>query len=238
MRFAEKVAIVTCGGSRIGLAVAQRFAADGAFVYITGRRQAELDRAAANIGPHATAVRGDVTIAAYSEHLHAKVEREKGRLDLLLISAGLAEFANLEDITEEHYDRCFDLNARATLFTVQKVLPLMRRGSAIVLVGSVADSIGTPGYGTYNASKAAMRSFARTWKKGLAGRGVRVNVVSSGPTDTPMTEAASIEIIATLTNLIRWDAWAGQKKSPRLYAFWHPMKVASLQVLNFASTEG
>jgi len=223
MRFAEKVPVVTGGGSGsgIGLAVAQRFAADGAFVYITGRRQAELDRAAANIGPHATAVHGDVTIAADLEHLHAKVEREKGRLDLLVISAGLAEFANLEDITEEHYDRCFDLNARATLFTVQKVLPLMRRGSAIVLVGSVADSIGTPGYGTYNAS-----------------RGVRVNVVSSGPTDTPMTEAASIEIIATLTNLIRWDAWAGQKKSPRLYAFWHPMKVASLQVLNFASTEG
>ena len=212
MRFAEKVAIVTCGGSRIGLAVAQRFAADGAFVYITGRRQAELDRAAANIWPHATAVHGDVTIAADLEHLHAKVEREKGRLDLLLISAGLAEFANLEDITEEHYDRCFGLNARAMLFTVQKVLPLMRRGSAIVLVGSVADSIGMPGYGTYNASKVAMRSFARTWKKELAGRGVRVNVVSSGPTDTPMTEAASREIIATLTNLIRWDAWAGQKK--------------------------
>jgi NAD(P)-dependent dehydrogenase (short-subunit alcohol dehydrogenase family) len=191
MYFNEKVAVITGGSSGIGLAVARRLVMDGAFVYVTGRRQTELDNAAASIGPQVATVQGDVTVAADLDRLYAMVQREKGRLDILVVSSGMAEFATLEDITEDHYDRTFDLNARGTLFAAQKAIPLMARGSAIILVGSVADSIGTPGYGAYNASKAAMRSFARTWTKELAGKGIRVNVVSPGPTETPMTGAAS-----------------------------------------------
>ncbi len=197
-----KVAVVTGGSSGIGLAVAQRMTTEGAFVYITGRRQTELDKAAASIGQQIATFQGDVTIAADLDRLYASVQSEKGRLDILVISSGMAEFAKFEDITEDHYDRTFDLNARGTLFAAQKALGLMPRGSAMVLVGSVADSIGTLGYGTYNASKAAIRSFARTWTRELASRGIRVNVVSPGPTETPMTEAAPKEVREALTNLI------------------------------------
>ena len=202
MDFKGKVAVVAGGSGGIGLAVAQRLVADGAFVYITGRRQAELDKAAASIGQQVAALQGDATVPAGLDRLFAKVQSEKGKLDILVISSGMADFAKLEDITEDHYDRTFDLNARATLFTTQKALPLMASGSTIVLVGSVADSIGTAGYGAYNASKAALRSFARTWTKELAGRGIRVNVVSPGPTETSMTAAASKEVRETLIGLI------------------------------------
>ncbi len=202
MDFRDKVAVVTGGSGGIGLAVAQRLVADGAFVYITGRRQAELEKAAASLGRQVATVQGDVTVAADLDHLYATVRSEKGRVDVLVISSGMADFMKLGDITEDHYDRTFDLNARSTLFSVQKALPLMGRGGAIVLVGSVADAIGTAGYGVYGASKAAMRSFARTWTRELAPRGIRVNIVSPGPTETPMTEAASKEVRETLTGLI------------------------------------
>lgn len=202
MNFKEKVTVVTGGSSGIGLAVAQRLVADGAFVYITGRRQVELDKAAASLGPQVKAIQGDVTVAADLNRLFADVQSAHGRLDILVISSGMADFAKLEDITEDHYDRTFNLNDRAALFTVQKALPLMAPGGAIVLVGSVADSIGTPGFGAYNASKAALRSFARTWTSELATRGIRVNVVSPGPTETPMTAATSPEVRETLKGRI------------------------------------
>jgi len=202
MHFKGKIAVVTGGSSGIGLAVAQRLVTDGAFVYITGRRQNELEKAAESLGSQVATVQGDVTLAADLDQLYARVQGEQGRLDILVVSSGMADFAKLEEITEDHYDRTFDLNARATLFTVQKALQFMARGGAVVLVGSVADSIGTAGYGAYNASKAAMRSFARTWTNELATRGIRVNVVSPGPTETPMMAAASQEVRETLMGLI------------------------------------
>jgi NAD(P)-dependent dehydrogenase (short-subunit alcohol dehydrogenase family) len=202
MTFDGKVAVVTGGSSGIGLAVARRVVTDGAFVYIMGRRQSELEKAAAGLVPQVAIVQGDVTVAADLDRLFARVQSEQGRLDILVVSSGMADLAKLEEITEDHYDRTFDLNTRATLFTVQKAVPLMARGGAIVLIASVADSIGTPGYGAYNASKAAMRSFARTWTNELATRGIRANVVSPGPTETPMMGAASQEVRDTLRALI------------------------------------
>ena len=202
MNFDNKVAVVTGGSTGIGLAVAQRLIADGAFVYITGRRQNELEKAAAKLGPQAAIVQGDVTVAGDLDQLYARVESERGNLDILVVNSGLADFAKLEEITEDHYDKTFNLNARAALFTVQKAVKLMARGGTIVLVASVADTIGTPGYGAYNASKAAMRSFARTWTNELATRGLRVNVVSPGPTETPMMAATTQEVRDTLKALI------------------------------------
>ncbi len=202
MNFDDKVAVITGGSSGIGLAVAQHLITDGAFVYITGRRQNELEKAALTLGSQAAAVQGDVTVAADLDRLFARVQSEHGRLDILVVNSGMADFAKLEEITEDHYDRTFDLNARAALFTVQKAAQLMTRGGTIVLVASVADAIGTPGYGAYNASKAAMRSFARTWTNELATRGIRVNVVSPGPTETAMMAAASQEVRDTLKALI------------------------------------
>ena len=202
MQFGDKVALVTGGGTGIGLAVARAVVVQGGFVYITGRRQTELDKAATEIGPKVTAIRGDVTRLEDLERVYAQIKEKHGRLDTLIVSAGIAEFVKLEDVSEEHYDRTLNLNARATLFTVQKALPLMSSDSTIVLVGSVADAIGTPGYSAYNASKAALRSFARTWTKELAERGIRVNVVSPGPTETSMMAAADSEVRATLESLI------------------------------------
>ncbi len=202
MQFDGKVALVTGGGSGIGLAVARAITAQGGSVYITGRRQTELEKAAAEIGTQVFPIQGDVTRLDDLDRVYAQIEEKHGKLDTLIVNAGVAPFAKLEDVSEEHYDSIFNLNARATLFTVQKALPLMSAGGTIVLIGSVADAIGTPGYGAYNASKAAMRSFARTWANELAESGIRVNVVSPGPTETPMMAAASSEVRATLKSLI------------------------------------
>ncbi len=202
MQFKNRVVLVTGGGTGIGLAVARAVVAQGGFVYITGRRQTELDKAATEIGSQVTAIQGDVTRLEDLERVYAQIKDKHGRVDTLIVNAGIAEFLKLEDVSEEHYDRTLNLNARATLFTAQKALPLMSSGGTIVLVGSVADAIGTPGYGAYNASKAALRSFARTWTNELAERGIRVNVVSPGPIETSMMAAASAEVRATLKSLI------------------------------------
>lgn len=197
-----KVAVVTGGNSGIGLAIAQRFVAEGAYVFITGRRQAELDKAVALIGENVEAVQGDVTSTEDLDRLFETVRARKGKLDILVASSGIAEPTKLEDTSEVAYDKTFDLNARAILFTAQKAIPLMTGGGSIVLIGSIAGSIGTPGYGAYGASKAAVRSFARTWTNEFADRGIRVNTLSPGPIETPMFAEATDEVRKTLTALI------------------------------------
>lgn len=194
-----KVALVTGGNSGIGLATARRLSSEGARVFITGRRQARLDQAAASIDGEVEAVQGDVTDAADLDRLFATVRDRAERIDILVASSGLCEPATLDAMTADHFDRTFDLNVRAMVFTVQKAVPLMRTGASIVLIGSIAGSIGTAAYGSYGASKAAVRAWARTWTQELAARGIRVNTLSPGPIDTPMFDEASDEVRTLLT---------------------------------------
>jgi NAD(P)-dependent dehydrogenase (short-subunit alcohol dehydrogenase family) len=184
----DKIAVITGGSSGIGLATAQRFVKEGAYVFITGRRQEELDKAVVLIGSNVTAVQGDVSNLDDLTRLYKTVEREKGRVDVLIANSGIVDPKVIDDITEEHYDKTFDINVKGLLFTVQKALPLMGKGSSIVLTSSVASIKGIPGYGTYSATKAAIRSFARTWTLELKERGIRVNVMSPGPIDTPIID--------------------------------------------------
>ncbi|HEX8115514.1 MAG TPA: glucose 1-dehydrogenase [Kofleriaceae bacterium] len=184
-RLEGKIAVVTGGSTGIGLAAARRLARDGARVFITGRRQDELDAAVAEIGPSATGVRGDVSRLADLDALFAVVRRTAGRIDILFANAGIAESAPLGEITEDHFDRQFAINVRGTLFTVQKALPLLSDGASIILTSSVVGSKGFAGRSVYSATKAALRSFARTWTSDLKSRRIRVNVVSPGATDTP-----------------------------------------------------
>jgi NAD(P)-dependent dehydrogenase (short-subunit alcohol dehydrogenase family) len=199
LKLEGKIAIVTGGGTGIGLAIARRFAIEGACVFITGRRQTQLDEAVASIGGKVEAVRGDVTNAADLAHLFNKVRERAGRLDILVTAAGVSAFSTLDDTAAEHIDQAFDLNVRAMVLTVQHAVRQMSSGGAIVLIGSIAGHIGNPGYGTYSATKAAVRSYARTWTHELAVRGIRVNTLSPGPIDTPMFDGVSDEIRATLT---------------------------------------
>ena len=194
-----KLAVVTGGGSGIGLATARRLAAEGATVLVTGRRQEELDKAVAEIGDRAEAVRGDLTKPEDLARLYDAVAAKGGRLDILVYSSGIADHVVLEDLTPAGFDKVFDINVRAMVLTAQKLVPLMGEGGAIVLIGSIAGIIGTPGYGVYNASKAAVRSFARTWTSELSGRGIRVNTLSPGPIDTAMMAAATEEVRNIIT---------------------------------------
>ena len=182
---AGKTALVTGGGTGIGLASAVRLAAEGAHVFITGRRGAELDAAVEMIGPAATAVIGDISDPADLDRLYAAI-RSRGRgLDVLFANASVAAFVPLEQVTEEHFDTVFGINVRGTLFTVQKALPLLNDGASVILNGSTNVDVGAEAFGVYAASKAATRSFARTWANELKGRGIRVNTITPGPTDTP-----------------------------------------------------
>ncbi|MFJ5221019.1 SDR family NAD(P)-dependent oxidoreductase [Streptomyces sp. NPDC088354] len=180
-----KTAIVTGGTSGIGLATAERFAAEGAHVFVTGRRQDALDAAVARIGHHATGVRGDVADLADLDRLYAAVAEQNRRIDVLYANAGGGEFATLEQVTEKHFDQTFGINAKGMLFTVQKALPLLNDGASIILTSSNAGTLGNEAFGVYAASKAAVRSFARTWAAELKGRSIRVNTVSPGTIDTP-----------------------------------------------------
>lgn len=180
-----KIAVVTGGSSGIGLATAQRFVAEGAYVFITGRRQKELDAAVEQLGENAAGVQSDISNLADLDRLFSTVREQKGRLDILFANAGLGELAPLGQITEAHFDKTFGVNVRGTLFTVQKALPLMPDGASIVLNGSMVSIKGTPAFSVYAATKAALRSFARTWSVDLKGRGIRVNVVSPGVIITP-----------------------------------------------------
>jgi NAD(P)-dependent dehydrogenase (short-subunit alcohol dehydrogenase family) len=184
-RLEGKIALVTGGNSGIGLATAQRFAKEGAFVFITGRRQEELHKAAATIGSQAEAVQADVSNTADLDRLYQHVEKQKGRLDVLFANAGVGSFAPLGSITEAHFDGIFNTNVKGLLFTVQKALPLMPNGGSIILNASIVSITGEPAFSVYSASKAAVRSFARGWTSDLKDRRIRVNVISPGPIETP-----------------------------------------------------
>lgn len=181
----NKIALVTGGSTGIGLASAQELAAQGAKVYITGRRQQELDAAIALIGTSAKGIRADVSRLDDLDKVYAQIAEESGRLDILFANAGGGDMLPLGAISEEHFDRIFGTNVRGVLFTVQKALPLLGAGSSIILTGSTVSVKGTANFSVYSASKAAVRNFARSWALDLQGRGIRVNVVSPGPVKTP-----------------------------------------------------
>ncbi|HTG53145.1 MAG TPA: glucose 1-dehydrogenase [Candidatus Tectomicrobia bacterium] len=181
----RKVALVTGGNSGIGLATAKRFVSEGAYIFITGRRQKELDTAVKEIGKNVTAVQGDVSNLADLDRLFAQIKKEKGEIDIVFANAGVAKYAPLGKITEELYDSIFDTNVKGLLFTVQKALPLLRDGGSIILNASIVGSKGLASNSVYSATKAAVRSFARTWTTDLKDRRIRVNAVSPGPIDTP-----------------------------------------------------
>ena len=187
-RLSGKVAVVTGGSTGIGLATAKRFVDEGAYVFITGRRREELDAAAKHIGRNITAVQGDVANLADLDRLYDMVKREKRRVDVVVANAGGAEFAPLGQITEAHYDKWFGINVKGLLFTVQKALPLMPDGGSIVLNASIVSILGRPAMSVYSATKAAVRSFARTWTSDLKARHIRVNALSPGPVDTPAVD--------------------------------------------------
>jgi NAD(P)-dependent dehydrogenase (short-subunit alcohol dehydrogenase family) len=180
-----KVAVITGGSSGLALETAKRFVQEGAHVFITGRRQEALDEAVKLIGRKVTGVRGDAANLDDLDRLFDTVKREKGKIDILFASAGKGEAAVLGEITEEHFDKEFGLIVRGTLFTAQKALPLINDGGSIIMTGSVASVKGFPSFGVYAASKAALRSFARTWLNELKGRKIRVNLLSPGQVDTP-----------------------------------------------------
>lgn len=181
-----KVAVITGGNSGMGLATAQKFVAEGAYVFITGRRPAELDKAVTLIGKNVTGVQGDVSNLADLDRLYATVTEQKGRIDVLFANAGVGELAPLGSITEAQFDKIFNINVRGLLFSVQKALPLFQDGGSIILNASIASIKGMPAFSVYSASKAAVRSFARSWTVDLKDRGIRVNTLSPGPIDTPI----------------------------------------------------
>ena len=184
-KLADKIALVTGGSSGIGLASAQALAAQGAKVWITGRRQEELDAAVALIGPSATGIRADASVLSDLDEVYARISHESGRLDVLFANAGGGDMLPLGAITEAHFDRIFGTNVRGVLFTVQKALPLLSSGASVILTGSTAAVKGGGSFSVYSASRAAVRSMVRTWALDLKGRGIRINVVSPGPVRTP-----------------------------------------------------
>jgi NAD(P)-dependent dehydrogenase (short-subunit alcohol dehydrogenase family) len=188
-----KVAVVTGGNSGIGLAIAQKFVAEGAYVFITGRRAAELDKAKAAIGNNVTAVPGDVAKLDDLDTLYDTVKREKGHLDIVVANAGVVGQTITGKTAPEEFDRLFNINARGAFFTVQKAVPLLKDGGAIVAVASNAQYVGFPGFAVYSATKAALRSFVRTWAAEFKDRGIRVNTLSPGPIDTPILETTTLD---------------------------------------------
>jgi NAD(P)-dependent dehydrogenase (short-subunit alcohol dehydrogenase family) len=181
-----KIAVITGGSSGIGLATAQRFVKEGAYVFITGRRQAELDKAVAEIGSNVTAVQGDVSNLDDLDRLYKEVAAKKGKLDVLFANAGIAEPKPTAAVSAEDYDKTFNINARGVFFAVQKALPLMKDGGSVILTGSGIWQKGIPVYATYGGTKAALRSFVRTWTAEFAGKGIRTNIISPGPVETPI----------------------------------------------------
>jgi NAD(P)-dependent dehydrogenase (short-subunit alcohol dehydrogenase family) len=196
-----KTALITGGSTGIGLAAAKLFVKEGAYVFITGRRQKELDEAVKAIGRNVTGIQGDVAKLADLDRLYQAIEA-KGRIDVVFANAGVAEFAPLGSITEEHFDRLFDINVKGTLFTVQKALPLLNDGGSIILTGSVAGSKGTAAFGVYGATKAAVRNFVRAWTVELKDRHIRSNVLSPGPTETPLVSEQPADAIARIVSTI------------------------------------
>lgn len=188
-KLAGKIALITGGSSGIGLGTAKEFIAEGAHVYITGRRKEELDAAAKSLGSNVTAVQSDASKLDDLDRLFATIKKNHGRLDIVFANAGVGELAPLGEITEAHFDKVFDTNVKGLVFTVQKALPLMRDGSSIILNASIAGIKGMPAFSVYSATKAAVRSFARTWTTDLKDRKIRVNAISPGPIQTPAVDS-------------------------------------------------
>ena len=202
-----KIALITGGNSGIGLATAKQFVHEGAYVFITGRREPELAAAVKEIGSHVTGVQGDVSNLGDLDRLFAHIQREKGRLDSVFANAGVATSAPFGEITEEHYDAIFTINVKGLLFTVQKALPLLPDGASIILNASIVASKGLPANSVYSATKAAVRSFARTWTTDLKDRRIRVNAVSPGLIDTPAVDnlaatAAGQQLFKMISNSV------------------------------------
>jgi NAD(P)-dependent dehydrogenase (short-subunit alcohol dehydrogenase family) len=197
-----KVAVITGGTAGIGLAAADLFVKEGAYVFITGRRQKELVEAVKLIGKNVTGVQGDVAKLSDLDRLYETVKASGRRIDIVFANAGLGEFLPLGEITEEHFDKLFNINVKGTLFTVQKALPLLNDGASIILTGSVASIKGTPAFWVYGATKAAIRNFVRGWTVELKDRRIRSNVLSPGPTDTPQVARQSADVIARIVSTI------------------------------------
>jgi NAD(P)-dependent dehydrogenase (short-subunit alcohol dehydrogenase family) len=201
-KLAGKVAVITGGTSGMGLATAKRFVQEGAQVFVMGRRRAELDAAVNEIGGKVVGVQGDIASLVDLDRLYRTVKDTAGHLDVVFANAGVGEVVPLEAVTPEQVDRVFGINVRGTLFTVQKALPLLRDGGAIILTGSIASVKGLPGFGVYSATKAALRSFVRTWTLELKDRKIRANVISPGTIDTPILSGLPAEAIAQLVATI------------------------------------
>jgi len=200
-RLANRIALVIGGVGGIGGAISQRFAGEGAEVYATSRKGGGSSSETGGSGS-IRIIQADASEKADLERVLDQIRTEQGRIDVLVINAGISEYAPLEDISEDHFDRTFGLNVRSLVFAAQGAIDLMRSGGTIVLIGSIAGDIGTKGYGVYGATKAAVRSFTRTWANELAPKGIRVNVVSPGPTDTAMMASASQEVRDALSSMI------------------------------------
>src|SRR6202789_334793 len=197
-----KTAVITGGTEGIGLATARLFVKEGAYVFITGRRQRQLDEAVKAIGTNVSGVQGDVARLADLDRLYETVAKVKGQIDVVFANAGVGEFVPFEAVTEEHFDKLFNVNVRGTLFTVQKALPLLKDGGSIILNGSVASVKGTAAFGVYAATKAAVRSFVRTWTTDLKDRRIRSNVISPGPIKTPLAGRQPAGVIARIVSTI------------------------------------
>jgi NAD(P)-dependent dehydrogenase (short-subunit alcohol dehydrogenase family) len=214
-----KVAVITGGSQGIGFATAKLFASEGADVFITGRRHKELEKAVASIGSNVTGIQGDVaTNLADLDRLYESV-KAKGRIDVLFANVGLGGFVPLGSITEEYYDRTFDTNVKGLLFTVQKALPLLNDGASIILTGSAAAVKGTPSFGVYAASKAAIRSFVRTWTAELKDRRIRSNVLSPGPVATPQAALQPPEAIARILSTVPMGRMAEPEEIAKVALF-------------------
>lgn len=181
-----KIAVITGGNSGIGLATAKRFVTEGAYVFITGRRQKQLDLAVSEIGKNVMGIQSDVSNLADIDKIYNTVKDQKNHIDIIFANAGIAQFAPLEKISEEHFDKIFSINVKGLLFTVQKLLPIFQEGGSIILNASIGSSKGVEESSVYSATKAAVRSFARTWTVDLRHRKIRVNAISPGPIDTPI----------------------------------------------------
>jgi NAD(P)-dependent dehydrogenase (short-subunit alcohol dehydrogenase family) len=237
-----KVAVVTGASQGIGFATARRFAEEGAYVYLTARRKPELDAAVEAIGGSATGVPGDVTNLADLDHLFATVAADGRRVDVLFANAGGGGFLRLEEVTEEFYERVVGLNVRATLFTVQRALPLLNDGASVILASSIAAGRGTAGLGVYAASKAAVRSLTRTWAAELADRAIRVNALAPGSTDTPAVKAATPASLTPPPSRRRWprrSPWVAshdRRNRPPRPCSWPPTRAGTSPASSSSST--
>jgi NAD(P)-dependent dehydrogenase (short-subunit alcohol dehydrogenase family) len=218
-RLKGKVAVITGGTTGIGFAAAKLFVEQGAYVFLTSRRQKELDGAVKAIGANVTGVQGDVTKVADLDRLYEIVEAEGRRIDVVFANAGLGEFAALGSVTEEHFDKLFNINVKGALFTVQKALPLLNDGGSIILTGSVASAKGTPGFWVYGATKAAIRNFVRAWTIELKDRRIRSNVLSPGPTETPLVDRSPPEAIARIVSTIPMGRMGSPKEIAKAALF-------------------